>query len=66
MGAADQDADDDELPQFKRDAVGTLTPEQRKVADRAKGIADEGVPDAPDPNAPISAQHCSHGSHGSW
>ena len=35
MGA---DADNDDIPEFKRTAVGTLTPGQRDIADTAKEV----------------------------
>jgi len=64
MGA---DADNDDIPEFKKTAVGTLTPGQRDIADTAKEIADRGGSDLViDPLTGItSGQHCSHGSHGS-
>jgi hypothetical protein len=66
--SAEHELEDDALPKFKRDAAGTLTPEQRDIADRAKDRADDGKAPCPpeDPNSPFKpAQHCSHGSHGS-
>ena len=59
MGA---DADNDDIPEFKKDCAGQLTPEQRKISDTAKDIAETGPGDLPpiDPESPaIPAQHLS-------
>ena len=65
-----QESDDDDLPRFKTDASGILTPEQRDIGAEAKRKAEEGLPGCDpsvvDPDNPAQpAQHCSHGSHGS-
>ena len=38
-----QDSDDDDLPRFKPDASGILTPDQRDIGEGAKRKAEEGL-----------------------
>jgi hypothetical protein len=68
---ADDSGSDDELPSFKREAAGTLSAQERELADRAGEEAANrpklpaGAPDE-DPRGAPHCSHGSHGSHGSW
>ncbi len=58
-------AENKKLPSFKRSAGGMLSRTEGAMSQKALDNAEHGEL-SPDGGGVIPAQHCSHGSHGSW